>query len=244
MQRYKVCLAYNGSHFVGWQSQPNGKTVQATLEEALSTLLQSKTAVLGCGRTDAQVHASQYILHFDGPEQLPPHFLNRWNKLSGKHISILEIVPVDATFHARFDAKERAYIYYLVGAKPIFNLSTRSFFPQFHLLDFDKMQQVAELIKEYDAFAPFCKTNSDAHTMNCKIMESRWEQGSHQEWIYHIRANRFLRGMVRLIVGASIQVGLGKSSLEDIRLALDKQIPLERSLSAPAEGLFLREIIY
>lgn len=229
---------------MGWQSQPNGTTVQATLEEALSTLLQSKTAVLGCGRTDAQVHASQYILHFDGPEQLPAHFLNRWNKLSGKHISIEEIIPVAETFHARFDAKERAYIYHLVGSKPIFNLSTRSFFPQFHLLDFDKMQEVASLIMDYDAFAPFCKTNSDAHTMNCKIMESRWVQKDNKEWIYHIRANRFLRGMVRLIVGASIQVGLGKSNLADIREALDNQSPLERSLSAPAEGLFLREIIY
>ena len=243
-QRYFLELAYFGKPFVGWQSQPNGTSVQATVEETLSKILQQDIKVMGCGRTDAGVHASQFYLHFDGPKILPEHFLDRINKMVGLSIAFRKIHAVAPEAHVRFDATMRSYTYYLNGVKNPFTTDTSTFFPQMVQLDFDLMQSAVQALLKYDEFLPFCKTNSDAQTMICKLTKSEWVKKSAHEWEFHITSNRFLRGMVRMIVGMSLRVGLGKMSLSEIIEAMEEQKMMEKSYSAPAEGLFLSGIKY
>jgi len=241
-QRYFIRLAYHGGPFVGWQAQPNGASVQTTIETALSTLFQSSIKVMGCGRTDAGVHASQFYLHFDAPKNLPEHFADRLNKMVGKDIAIREIIPVHNEAHVRFDAHSRAYTYYLSGQKDPFTQGIHTYYPQFKSLDFELMQEAVRLLLNYKEFTPFCKTNSDAKTMFCTVTRSEWiKQGDHL-WEFHIESNRFLRGMVRLIVGMSIKVASGKLSLDIVKKALDEQSALAQSYSAPPQGLFLSKV--
>ena len=244
IQRYFLELAYFGKPFVGWQSQPNGISVQSTVEKTLSTILQQEIKVMGCGRTDAGVHASQFYLHFDGPEILPEHFLDRINKMVGLAIAFRMIHKVEPEAHVRFDATKRSYTYFLNGNKNPFTKDFSTFFPQMNQLDFNLMQSAVQLLLNYKEFFPFCKTNSDAQTMLCDLSESKWVQKTKQEWEFHITSNRFLRGMVRLIVGMSLKVGQGKMSLLEVESAMNDQKMIEKSFSAPAEGLFLSAIKY
>ena len=243
--RYFAELAYRGTNYFGWQVQPRQISVQATLENAFSTILQSKIAVVGCGRTDTGVHASQYYLHFDFDGALPKHFVSRLNKFLPKDIAIFRIFPVMANAHARFQAQHRAYEYRMHFQKDPFRQDSSYFYPYPNRPDFTRMQKAAALLLEYELFFPFCKTHNDAKTYRCELQRSEWilhPDGNSMS--YHIAANRFLRGMVRLIVGMCINVGLEKLSLETVREALDQQIRIERSNSAPAEGLYLRDIRY
>lgn len=243
--RYFLTLSYHGAHYAGWQIQPNAPSVQATLETALSTILREKIGVTGCGRTDSGVHARYYIAHFDAETLLPPTFLNGLNSLLPKDIGVHEIRSVHAEAHARFDAYERGYQYFITLRKDPFSVETAWHYPQHSLLDFEKMQAVAALLPKYTAFYPFCKTDSGLEHFNCDLRAAFWEQNpeTHQ-WIFHITANRFLRGMVRLIVGACIQVGRGQLQISDIQEALETQKPLKKSLSAPPQGLFLTDVKY
>ncbi len=243
-QRYFLELAYFGKPYVGWQSQPNGLSVQATIENTLSTILQEDIKVMGCGRTDAGVHASQFYLHFDGSTSLPEHFLDRINKMIGLSIAFRKIHPVASDAHVRFDATSRSYTYYINGKKNPFANEVSTFFSQMNQLDFDRMQKAVQILLNYDEFLPFCKTNSDAQTMRCNLTESKWIKQSDCDWEFHITSNRFLRGMVRLIVGMSLRVGQGKMSLDEVKYAMDKQKMIEKSFSAPAEGLFLSAVKY
>lgn len=243
--RYFSELAYNGTNYFGWQIQPKQLSVQEKLEDAFSTLLQTKIQVVGCGRTDTGVHASQFFLHFDFPEDLPGDLLSRINKFLPKDIAIRRIFEVSKDAHARFDAFHRSYEYHLVFHKNPFEVNTAYFFPQAHQLDVQKMQDAAALLLNYEAFFPFCKTRSDAKTMDCEMKRAEWVLDEKAEkLVFHISANRFLRGMVRLIVGMCLNVGLGKLDLQIVKEALDNQTRIEKSLSAPAHGLFLTEIRY
>jgi len=243
-QRYFLELAYFGKPFVGWQSQPNGSSVQATIEKTLSVILQSDIKVMGCGRTDAGVHASQFYLHFDGPISLPGNFLDRINKMIGWSIAFRQIHKVLPNAHVRFDATQRSYTYYLTGIKNPFNKDISTFFSSMNQLDFDLMQDSVQLLLDYNEFFPFCKTNSDAQTMLCDLKRSEWIKKNDHDWEFHITSNRFLRGMVRLIVGMSLKVGQGKMSLSTVKNAMESQNMIEKSYSAPAEGLFLSEVKY
>lgn len=243
--RYFVELAYNGTHYFGWQRQPKQITVQEKIEHAFSTILRTQIAVMGCGRTDTGVHAMQYFLHFDMEGEFPKAFLSRINKFLPKDISIFRIFPVAADAHARFDAYHRAYEYHLTFIKNPFQQETSFLFPFPQRPDMDLMTAAAQLLLEYKEFFPFCKTNTDAKTMICDLKRAEWvlnEDGNGM--VFHIAANRFLRGMVRLIVGMSLNVGTGKVTLEELKQAMDTQSRLKKSWSVPPQGLFLKDIKY
>lgn len=245
MQRYFIELAYNGARYCGWQKQPGEITVQESLEDVLSTILGGIIEVTGCGRTDTGVHASRYFAHFNFAGEFPPDFLRRVNRLLDREIAIYRIFPVHWDAHARFDAYHRSYAYFLNFRKDPFALDTAYFYPFKERPDPQRMQEAAQMLLEFGSFAPFCKSGHDARTTLCTLYRSEWEMdAANDRMIYHISANRFLRGMVRLIVGMCIQVGLGQLSLEEVREAMDRQERLRKSLSAPPQGLFLTEVKY
>jgi tRNA pseudouridine38-40 synthase len=242
--RYVLELAYNGTNYSGWQRQPNALSVEETVDTALSLILNEKIKIVGCGRTDAGVHASHYVAHFDFAGAFPPAFMRRFNRFLAADISLQSLYRVPPEFHARFHATGRSYVYEVALQKDVFRKETVASLPQLSdQVDQVAMQAAADLLLEYEAFAPFCKTNSDAFTMNCELTEARWDFRP-DHWTFHISANRFLRGMVRLIVGMCIRVGQGKLSLQELRLAMDNQTRLPKPWSAPAEGLFLSDIRY
>lgn len=243
--RYFAELAYLGTHYYGWQKQPKQISVQQVIEEGLSRLLNAPIEVVGCGRTDTGVHAKQYFLHFDSEETDTEKLCFRLNKFLPKDISFKRIFSVALTAHARFDASNRAYEYHLSFTKNPFTINTAYFFPQAKKLDIDKMQATAKLLLDYNEFFPFCKTNSDAKTMHCDLRRSEWILNeANDELVFHVASDRFLRGMVRLIVGACLKVGMGKVKLADVAKALDNQERLNKSYSAPPQGLYLNHIDY
>ena len=243
--RYFLTLSYRGTHYAGWQIQPNAPSVQATIEAALSTILRQQINLTGCGRTDAGVHARDYVAHFDAEGELPPTFLNSLNSILPQDLAMHAIRPVSPEAHARFDAFERNYTYYVALRKDPFTTETAWHYPMYQRLDFEKMQKMAALLPRYSAFLPFCKTDSGVDHYQCQLKAAYWEQvpEAHQ-WRFHISANRFLRGMVRLIVGASIQIGRGQLELSELEAALEQQTPLKKSLSVPPHGLFLTDVKY
>ncbi len=241
--RYFAEIAYNGTHYCGWQKQPNAPSVQATIENTLSTILREPIEIVGCGRTDTGVHASQYFIHFDYSGILPEGFLSRVNKFLPKDIAVYNIMLVHAEANVRYDASYRKYAYYLSFQKNPFTNETCYHFPFESQLDLQKLQVAAALLLEYEDFFPFCKTNTEVKTMKVFLNQSEW-QVINQGLVYHIAANRFLRGMVRLIVGMCLNVGMGKLSIETVKEVLERQTRLDKSWSVPPQGLFLEEIRY
>ncbi|MBI1227835.1 MAG: tRNA pseudouridine(38-40) synthase TruA [Bacteroidetes bacterium] len=243
--RYFSELAYKGTKYSGWQRQPNALSVQQVIEEAMSTILDAKIEVTGCGRTDAGVHASQYFLHFDFEGEFPDEFLRRLNKLLPTDVAFRSIYEVKNDAHARFDAIRRSYEYHIVLDKSPFEIDMAWHFPFFDKLNIGEMQIAAALLLRYGNFQPFCKSNTDVQTMECSLYHADWTiDEASRRMVFHISANRFLRGMVRLIVGMCLNVGLGKVELEEVKDALDRQVLLNKSWSVPAEGLFLTEVKY
>ena len=241
--RFFLELAYNGTRLCGWQRQPNAPSVQQTIEDVFAMMLRQKVDITGCGRTDTGVHARQYFAHFDFDDAFPKNFLERANKLVGQDIALRKIMPVSDEAHARFDATSRSYQYIISFQKNPFFTETEWFFEQKDRLDREKMQKAAELLRGYSEFGPFCKTHSDAQTMRCEVTKSEWIFADDRA-LFNIAANRFLRGMVRLIVGMCINAGLGQMTLDDVKEALDSQTPLKKSYSVPPTGLFLTDIKY
>lgn len=243
--RYFLELAYNGTRYSGYQEQPHRITVQGALEDALQLLLQQPTKVVGCGRTDAGVHALQYYVHFDTNNPLHPNFLYRLNRVLSSDILCYRVVEVAPDAHARFDATSRSYRYVVDAYQNPFRQETAYYCHYVHQLDIDKMQQAAQLLLQYKDFTTFCKSQTDTKTKLCDLYESYWEiDAQEQQLIYHVRANRFLRGMIRLIVGMCLNVGKGNLELSVVKEALDQKETLKRALSAPATGLFLTDIHY
>lgn len=243
--RYFLTLSYRGTRYAGWQSQPNATTVQSVIEAAMSTVARENIAITGCGRTDAGVHARYYVAHFDAQNELPHTFLQGVNSLLPDDIAVHELRPVSERAHARYDALERSYEYHIALHKDPFATDLAWHYPQHALLDFEKMQALAFMLPQFEAFEPFCKSDSGLEHFRCALKSAIWEmRPAEHRWVFHISANRFLRGMVRLIVGASIQVGRGQLSLEAVRDALEQQTPLKKSLSAPPHGLFLTDVRY
>ena len=243
--RFAVRLAYNGTNYSGWQSQNNAKTVQSEIESALFTKYREMISVLGCGRTDKGVHANDFVLHFDFYEDITDNFVYSMNKILPNDIAFYNIKKVSDEFHARFQAISRSYIYKIHTVKNPFNTGFSYYFPSINNADFEAMQIAAKLLLEYDEFFPFCKTNTDVKTWKCQLSNSKWvkieETG---EYFFHITSNRFLRGMVRLIVGMTINIGLGKMSISELNQALKTQKRLKTDWSVPAHGLYLNEIKY
>lgn len=243
--RYFASISYNGSAYFGWQRQPTQISVQEIVEKAFSTILNRPTEVTGCGRTDSGVHAKNYMLHFDGPKDLPPDFVRRLNKFLPEDIVVHQLMPVRSDAHARFDAFQRSYEYHLIFEKNPFLIDTAYFFPRKKTLNFNLMNLAATQLLNYNAFFPFCKTGHDAKTLVCHLTIAEWQFfPDHQKMIFHITSNRFLRGMVRLIVGMCINVGLGKVTIEELNDAMEQQTRLPQSLSVPPQGLYLTAIKY
>lgn len=211
----------------------------------MATILGASIEVTGCGRTDTGVHASQYFMHFDHDGVFPKDFLRRLNKLLPPDIAIHSTHEVPPSAHARFDAVRRSYEYHIGLDKNPFGDDMTWHFPFYDKLDLGKMDLAAALLLDFKEFQPFCKSNTDVHTMKCDIYRSEWALNeAARKLVYHVSANRFLRGMVRLIVGMCLNVGLGKVALEEVRLALERQTLLNKSWSVPPNGLFLTEVGY
>jgi len=240
--RYFVSFAYNGKNYCGWQYQPHSPSVQETLNKALSTLLRTPIDATGAGRTDTGVHATQMYAHFDYDGEIDSDTLTkRVNAFLPKDIVVYRFIPLHDEAHARFDATSRSYEYHIHTFKDAF-IHEGSWF-NFHPLNVDKMNEAAQVLFDYIDFKCFSKTHTDVKTFNCKITEARWEQHGNK-LVFHISADRFLRNMVRAIVGTLVEVGLGKSTVEDVRTIIKSRDRNKAGFSVPAHGLYLTKVIY
>lgn len=243
MSRYFIYLGYNGKNYCGWQVQPNGITVQEKIEEALSTLFRSSVSIVGAGRTDTGVHARMMVAHFDWDEVIAdfPFLVEKLNRLLPKDIAIYKIIPVRTDAHARFDALSRTYNYYITTNKDPFNYE---FVYKMHgTLDFQMMNEACEILYDYIDFTSFSKLHTDVKTNNCHISYAKWEQKD-DRWVFTITADRFLRNMVRAIVGTLIEVGRGKLSVEGFKEVIEAKERGRAGMSVPGHALFLAAIQY
>ena len=243
-QRYFLRLSYKGTNFSGWQRQLNAHTVQEEIEDAFKLLFKRQIHIIGCGRTDSGVHAINYIAHFDLEESLDFDLVFKLNHIVSQDITIHEVFPVDVTRHARFNAVKRTYTYKLKGGKDSFYSDYAYHYPMIHQLDVDKLNEAASLLLEYKDFFTFCKSKTDVKTTFCDLTVCHWRWIAEDELEFKISANRFLRGMVRLIVGMCMNVALGKITLDSVRTALDNKKRMERDWSVLAQGLTLHDIEY
>lgn len=239
--RYFLQLSYHGKNYSGWQRQENAVSVQQTLEENLSKIFASPIEIVGCGRTDAGVHAQDYFAHFDTEKNIPDSFLYRINSMLPDYIAISKIIEVKSDFHARFDAINRTYKYFIHFEKNPFLEEQSYLFNQ--QPDIEKMNHcIQQLFGEHD-FSTFEKKGSDNKTSVCTLENAYWEQ-TETGLAFTIKANRFLRNMVRRITAALLLVGVGKMNEQDIVNAVLNKESLEVKLAVPAKGLFLWKIEY
>ncbi|MCC5945146.1 MAG: tRNA pseudouridine(38-40) synthase TruA [Bernardetiaceae bacterium] len=244
LYRYFLEIAYCGAAYSGWQRQKNATSVQASIEFCLEKLLQAPTEIMGSGRTDAGVHATQQFAHFDTIKPIAEQtkFLHRLNAFLPSDIAIRNIYAVATDAHARFDAKSRTYRYEIVLEKPIFNADNVYYLTK--KVDFNLMQQAAIFFEGRQNFQSFSKVHTEVNHFYCEVYRSEWEQVSLSHWVYHVCANRFLRGMVRALVGTMLDIGKGKTSLEDIKNILETQDRRAAGAAAPAKGLTLSSVNY
>ena len=240
--RYFIELSYNGTNYHGWQIQPDAVSVQEKINSALSTIYQTEIEVIGAGRTDTGVHASQMFAHFDVDGEVDENLAFKLNSILPNDIFIKNIDKVDDEKHARFDALERSYEYRIwLGRNPFlldFSWQIHSQKP-----DVELMNEAAKLLLKYEDFESFSKVKTDVYTFNCKVTQAFWKQ-ENELLIFYISANRFLRNMVRAIVGTLLDVGLGKITVDDFKNIIESKNRSNAGLSVPAKGLFLTQIKY
>jgi tRNA pseudouridine38-40 synthase len=240
--RYFIELSYHGKKYHGWQIQPDVMSVQEKLNSAVSTVLQEEIQVVGAGRTDTGVHASQMFAHFDTGKNLDHKIVFKLNSILPNDISVAQVFLVEDDKHVRFDAISRSYEYKIwLGRNPFlldFSWQIHSQRP-----DLNAMNKAAALLLEYEDFQCFSKVKTEVYTFNCNVTQAFWEQKDN-ELTFYISANRFLRNMVRAIVGTLMDVGLGKISKEDFRKIIESKNRSNAGLSVPAKGLFLTQIKY
>ena len=241
--RYFLHLAYNGSNYHGWQVQPNACTIQQEIERAISTILRHQVEIVGAGRTDTGVNAKSMYAHFnvERPIEDKQKFLNSLNRLVGRDIAIYDLIDVVDNAHARFDALYRTYKYFVAHEKNPF------LYPlTWHCgisLDYDKMNTAAAMLKEYSDFTSFSKLHTDVKTNICEVTDASWTHVN-GVYVFTIRANRFLRNMVRAIVGTLIEVGREKMSIEDFRDVILKKNRCFAGTSMPPHALYLWKVEY
>ncbi|MBC7904334.1 MAG: tRNA pseudouridine(38-40) synthase TruA [Gemmatimonadaceae bacterium] len=236
MQRYFLELMYMGTAYSGFQVQENASTVQAEVEKAFTILQRDKVEMTGSSRTDAHVHALQNYFHFDYDGDVHPQFVYKMNAILPKDIVIKSLMPVNADAHCRFDVSSRTYHYHIYRKKNPFLSDTAHYYP--FKMDFDVLKKVAEIIKEYEDFTSFSKRNTQVKTFNCEIFSSEWAEEAEQ-LIYKVRANRFLRGMVRGLTGTMLQAGRGRISIDDFRKIIESKDCRNADFAVPGKGLFL-----
>lgn len=242
-QRYFIELAYKGTNFHGWQVQPNAKSVQQHLENALSVINRETIFLTGAGRTDTGVHAEYFVAHFDSMNINldQPDFVHKLNSFLNKDITIFGITKVGAGAHARFDAVSRTYQYRMNLQKDPFVQETSWYF--FRQPDIKLMNEASRILFDFTDFTSFSKLHTDVKTNNCQIYQAEWTQCG-TNIVFTLKADRFLRNMVRALVGTILEVGLGKTGLAEFRKIIEKKDRGAAGLSVPAHGLFLTDIAY
>ncbi|MBR1387551.1 MAG: tRNA pseudouridine(38-40) synthase TruA [Alloprevotella sp.] len=241
--RYFIEFSYDGAAYHGWQVQPNAHTVQQELNRALSLLLGMPVETTGAGRTDAKVNALKMVAHFDSPAiENPDQLCYRLNQLLPADISISGVRQVADEAHARFDATERAYYYYVYHRKHPFRRAYAFRAP--YRLDYAQMNRAAAMLLTVDDFSSFCKAHSQAHTHICHVRKAEWTMVEDDLWRFEIRADRFLRNMVRAIVGTLIDVGRGKIGLDEFEAIIHQKDRCAAAESVPGEALFLADVVY
>ena len=251
--RYFIHLSYDGTRYHGWQIQPNGISVEGEIERCLSTLLRTPIDIVGAGRTDAGVHARHMVAHFDYENENENRNGNevkdfcsqltyKLNRILPPDIAIYSVEQVADDMHARFSATARTYHYYVSMGRSPFN---RHYMWQTHFaLDFALMNEAAAILMEYEDFACFSKSHTDVKTTLCTVTEARWIQTSETEWYFRIRANRFLRNMVRAVVGTLVEVGRHRLSLDGFRKVIESGQRTKAGESVPGHALFLEKVEY
>jgi tRNA pseudouridine38-40 synthase len=240
--RYFIQLAYNGTHYHGWQYQPNASSVQETLNKAFSVVLNTEINLMGAGRTDTGVHAKEMYAHFDLDMPFDiPNLVHKLNSYLPKDIVIYAVFPVSDEAHTRFDATKRTYEYHINTFKNPFSQEQSWYFHQ--PLDVKLMNEAAQLLLNHTDFQCFSKVNTDVNTFDCTIFEAYWKQEKNS-LIFTISANRFLRNMVRAIVGTLVNIGLHKITLADFEAIIESKNRDKAGFSVPAHGLYLTKIEY
>ncbi len=246
MERYFLEIMFNGAPFHGWQEQSEVITVQSEIERALNTVLSDEERVkcMGCGRTDAGVHASQFFVHFSTAQftRLGFNFVRSMNGVLPHEIAVKRVIKVNNTAHARFQAKSRTYVYKIHAFKDPF-LRGRSHWCR-NKLDLDKMNEAAALLLGKRDFSCFCKAGGDTNTMDCDLREARWEEVARGQYHFRITADRFLRNMVRAVVGTMLEIGNGNWEVDRIPVILASKDRSKAGTSVPACGLYLHEVLY
>ena len=240
--RYFIKLAYNGTQYHGWQYQPNASSVQETMNKAVSTLLNTEINLMGAGRTDTGVHAKEMYAHFDFDKVFEvANLVHKLNSFLPKDITVYDIIPVLNEAHTRFDALKRTYEYHINTFKDPFLQEQSWYFHQ--SLDVNLMNEAAQLLFNHTDFQCFSKVNTDVNTFDCTIFEAFWKQ-ENDKLIFTISANRFLRNMVRAIVGTLVNIGLHKITLTDFENIIKSKNRDKAGFSVPAHGLYLTKIEY
>ena len=241
--RYFITLSFDGTAYHGWQIQPHCVSVQEELQKALTTLLRMPVEVVGAGRTDTGVHARKMFAHFDIEYELEcPQLVYKLNKLLPRDIAVQQVERVADDMHARFSAKSRTYHYYVhLGKNPFL----RSYSWQLYgNPDFELMNKAAVVLMEYIDFTSFSKVNTDTKTNDCTITEAHWDRVGEGQWRFTITANRFLRNMVRAIVGTLMEVGRGRMTIEQLRQVIEAKDRCRAGDSVPGNALFLVDVKY
>lgn len=243
--RYFFECSFDGTPFHGWQRQAGQVSVQEIMENTLKIILRVPgLEITGCGRTDSGVHAEQFFAHFDHGADLPPGLEYHWNAILPREIAVHRVWRVGDGSHARYDAVSRTYQYHIHRSKSPF-LVNRSFcYRQYDRLDLDLIQQAASLLLQYSEFLPFCRSHSSASHYGVRLQQAEWKEEKGPALVLTLTANRFLRGMVRLITGMCLNVGTGAVSIEEVKHSLDTQTLLPKSFSVPAHGLYLTAVSY
>ena len=240
--RYFIQLSYNGKQYHGWQNQPKAISVQEVIEKALSTILKEKIAIVGAGRTDTGVHAIQMFAHFDTELSFEEEDLVfKLNSFLPKDIAIHHLFKVKPESHARFDAICRTYTYRIALKKNVVNYESTYFFSK--ALDVDKIIEASRILFQYQDFQCFSKTNTDVKTYHCKLMKAHWFF-ENDELHFEIQADRFLRNMVRAIVGTMIEIGIGTLQVNDLHAIIKSKNRSEAGYSVPAHALYLTAVEY
>ena len=241
VKRYFIWLSYDGTNYHGWQVQPNGISVQGELQRVLSTLLRQAISITGAGRTDAGVHARVMVAHFDFEGDIDcKQLAYKMNRMLPQDIVVDRIEEVSPELHARFSATERTYHYYIHTRKDPF---LRHYSCEIHYpLNFEAMNEAGRILTTYEDFGAFCKAHSDVKTTLCHVTRAEWIQTDENTWYFVITANRFLRNMVRAVVGTLVDVGRGRLSLEDFRKVIEGKKRSDAGDSMPGNALFLEEV--
>lgn len=240
--RYAIEIAYKGTHYHGWQSQPNAITVQESIENALQKMMRTRLEIVGSGRTDTGVHAEQQFAHFDTDIEIDrSQWLYHINKILPHDIVIKNITPVNAQWHARYDALWRSYEYRISRSKNPFLEGL--VYDDSRFYDEILMQEAAQMLLQYEDFQSFSKVNTDVQHFKCQLKQATWHYSPHL-WVFEITANRFLRGMVRAIVGTLLEVGKGKMNIKTLETAILQKDRRLVGAAAPPQGLFLSKVIY